>query len=313
MAYNRIINGTDEPVLRTWDTSFSPTQGGQSSREYTAANLNKLSAQAQMFAANGWTGRLSYGAGSATLSVNCATTTFPGGGTSPFSDLTDKWEVGVDAERPDLCENPNFIYSCNAYDTPTGVNISQQILQHVRTTAASGKATWHDFWKTARIAGLTNPNGTPLLYTGGLQATVADYLILIGNNFPTQYANFRLFVNDYLRGATNFARDKYILKHTTLAPNTYAANVADFNVRKIYTISQLLSEAQSTSLWILPLPAYLAYRIANYPAPSPIPANYQFGALKSGSPAVNTAAGRIEISTEYLIDAWPIHTYGLAS
>jgi len=35
------------------------------------------------------------------------------------------------------------------------------------------------------------------------------------------------------------------------APARWNVNVADFNVEKVYSISQLLSEWQSTSLWVL--------------------------------------------------------------
>jgi len=76
-----------------------------------------------------------------------------------------------------------------------------------------------------------------------------------------------------------------------------------------------LSECQNGSLWILPMPAYMAYKISHYPVPddTEMMANYTFGALKMRSNAVLTAKNRIEITSEYIIDAIPNHTYGLAT
>ena len=118
------------------------------------------------------------------------------------------------------------------------------------------------------------------------------------------------FFNEYARGRTNFVHGKYLVKHTTIAPQNYSASVAEFNIEKIYGISQFLSEAQSSSLWILPLPAYLAYKILSYPVPVNMPPQYQWGALKMRSNAVSSVKGRIEISQEYLIDAISVPTYG---
>lgn len=131
--------------------------------------------------------------------------------------------------------------------------------------------------------------------------------------YNSVFSALQYFVLDYFRGATNYAHSKYVVRHTTNAPNNYSANVADFNVEKIYTIAQLLTEAQNGALWILPLPAYLAYKILNYPVPVNMPDNYLFGALKMRSNAVTAARNRIEISQEYLIDAWAKHTYGAIS
>ena len=101
------------------------------------------------------------------------------------------------------------------------------------------------------------------------------------------------------------------LSEYALAPGNYSASVAEFNIEKIYSISQLLSEVQNSSLWILPLPAYLAYKILNYPVPVNMPPNYTWGALKMRGNAVVAARGRIEIQQEYLIDAISVPTYGL--
>jgi len=97
------------------------------------------------------------------------------------------------------------------------------------------------------------------------------------------------------------------------APSDYSANVADFNCERIYSIAQLLTECQNGNLWYLPLPGYLVFKILSFPIPGTMPAGYMWGALKMRSGAVTAARNRIEISTEYIIDAMPIFTYGLAS
>ena len=86
-----------------------------------------------------------------------------------------------------------------------------------------------------------------------------------------------------------------------------------FNGRKTASGEIFNMHALTAAHRTLPLPSYLAYKIANYPEPLYTLENRQWGALKTRSNAILAAEGRIEISTEYLIDSWPIHTYGLAT
>lgn len=298
--------GSSEPLLQWWDTRYSLSQGPLSNMEYKGIDLTKMSVKASQLAQQGWDGTLRFEHDVATLTCTKAVSLLGNGQSTPFSDITDKWEVGVDQEKPELFENPNFIASCNQYDS-TYFKMSEQIFQCLRSVASSGNASWSDFCKLAKATFVTNIYGVPTT------TKVLDVLTLISTNYPSAWEQFGYLAFDYLRGRTNFLRGKYVLRHTTMAPSNYASNVADFNVEKIYSIAGLLSEAQNGGLWILPLPGYLAYKILAYPIPVTMPPNYMWGALKTRSSAVTAAQGRIEISTEYLIDACPIHTYGLAS
>jgi hypothetical protein len=110
------------------------------------------------------------------------------------------------------------------------------------------------------------------------------------------------------RGATDYRRGNYVLKHTTNAPNRWTSNIADVGVDQIYTPAQLLSEVQDSGLWINPIPGRLAYKIANIPTQGP-ESEYLWGWLKSGSTETTAANNRIEISTEYTLELWSIQYY----
>jgi hypothetical protein len=295
-----VKRGTDEPLLQYWESSASIQNGAQTTMEWKGISLAKMSAKANQYAAAGWDGKLRYEYDVATLTLSrTGSAGNPGGITTPFSDITDKWEVAVEQERPELFENATFLSLVQANDDVgiTGYNLrSVQIIAAMRA-----KTVWKDFY-----AALQNP-----LKAANGETDIAGSHLSAGINLLGTAPNLKLFYDDYARGATNFLRGKYALRHTTSAPSTYASNVADFNVEKIYSISQLLSECQSTGLWIMPLPGYLAYKILSYPVPATMPANYTWGALKCRASAVTAARGRIEITTEYIIDGWPIHTYGL--
>jgi hypothetical protein len=117
-------------------------------------------------------------------------------------------------------------------------------------------------------------------------------------------AQLQEIYQDALMGVTEFMRGKYRLRHTTNAPARWGANVADFNVEKIYSIAQLIAETQNLNLWVLPLPGYLAYKILNYAVPDLTATPWRvWGALKMRSNAVTAANNRVDIQTEYLIDA----------
>lgn len=110
------------------------------------------------------------------------------------------------------------------------------------------------------------------------------------------------------RGSTEFRQGQYVLRHKTNAPNRWGANIADFGVDQIYTVSQLLSEAMSSALWRLPLPGRMAYKIARLPPPT-YNTGYMWGWLKSASTETTAANNRVEISTEYTLEQWSLAYY----
>lgn len=116
-----------------------------------------------------------------------------------------------------------------------------------------------------------------------------------------------------VEGATEFVRSVYILRHTTNAPSNWAANVADFNVDRIYTTAQLLNECQNTSFWLLPLPPAMAYFIDNIYYPTAPSAYYTNGWLKRGASRSTAANFRIELTTEYWSGQISNDEYSLAT
>lgn len=309
---NPILRGGTDPYLQFWEIDFSPTQGARLTKEYKGIDIGKMSALCNSLAAT-HQGKLRYEKNVATLTLE--TTSFTGGGgipgitNPPVSSITDKWEIAIEQEKPELFENKNFlgvVTSQDALFASAGVsNASQQLIQAIRTVANSGTPSnaWRNLLDFIKTTPIVDDLGQPLSSGAMLMDLV-----------PGAYlGGMKYFANDYFRGRTNFLKGKYTLRHTTNAPSDFGANQADFNVENIYTIAQLLTECQSTSLWYLPLPGYLAYKILSYPVPANMPPNYIWGALKQGSGAVTAARNRVEITTEYLIDACPMHTYGLAT
>lgn len=305
---NPVLKGSSAPQLQYWEVDFSPTQGAKLIKEYKGIDIGQMSALCNSLAAT-HQGKLRYEKNVATLTLE--TTSFsgglPGGINSPVSSITDKWEIVVDQEKPELFENKNFLGQVTTQDATFAAqgatNASQQLIQAIRSVANTG--TVANAWKN--LADILKT--TPIVDdSGNALASGAMLMDLVPGAYLT---GMKYFANDYFRGRTNFLKGKYLLRHTTNAPSEYGPNQADFNVENIYTIAQLLTECQSTTLWYLPLPGYLAYKILSYPVPANMPPNYVWGALKEGSGAVTAARNRVEITTEYLIDACPKHTYGL--
>jgi hypothetical protein len=112
------------------------------------------------------------------------------------------------------------------------------------------------------------------------------------------------FLTLYEMGGTEFDSDAenigYVLRHTTNAPNRWGTNIADFNTGLVYTPAHLLSEAGDGTLWILPLPARMAYKITNFVAPASV-SGFTWGWKKSRSTESTAANNRIDIVTEYLL------------
>lgn len=318
-----VKRGSDEPLRQWWQSDWSPEQGGVFQTEYKGINPAKMSVLASQLATAGYRFTLRSQFGVATLTASIASSNIPGGGVPPGSDITDKWEVAVDSEKPDLTKNEFFLTLVQANDSATAgaTGENKKSVQIIQAMVESSKNPV--LIKSDGSEDITAKNVTPwrsfhskLKYSKLLNSTgqeIASSTLDSGINVMGAYPNLKNFADDYFDGRTNFLKGKYVLRHHTNAPSNYNLNVADFNVERIYTIAQLLSEVQSTSLWILPLPSYLAFKISNYPVPLAQRANYMWGALKTRSSATTAALGRIEILTEYIIDSCPIHTYGRAT
>ena len=319
------IIGDPSPQQQSWNVKWSPTSGGESFIKLMGLDINQMLNLAGINANAGISCDLSFGKNVAELTLSASDPTLQGFG-SVFNSITDTWEIGVDQEKPELFENPNFLSIFTAVNTRYGVLCDQQFFQLIKKVcdSASGASTGaliQDFFTATDAAnfvadtGASIPPFDPVTYTSSFDEAL-DYLNAPTWGFTGAGAGVQallFFFREYARGRTNFLHGKYVVRHTTIAPCNYSLSVAEFNIEKIYSISQLLSEVQSSLLWILPMPNYMAYKVLNYPVPATMPANYTWGALKNRGNAVLTARGRIEISQEYLIDAIAVPTYGLKS
>lgn len=260
-----ILKGTKAPLLQWLESNFDPTAGFTYRSEYRGHDFDQMVALGNSFTALGVSAVLRSQFGISTLTLTDATGTV----------LIDKWELGVDEERPSIFENQIFLSWVNQSADPSRViTMMRNALQ----------------------------NGDPL---NSAWATLSTDSNFVTASTGANLTKLKQYFDDYNLGVTNFIRGKYRLRHTTNAPNRWQVNIADFNVERAYTISQLLNEAQNTSLWVLPLPGYLAYKISNYfvtSLGSPSRANYAFGAFKLRSNACTAPYNRVEIVTEYIID-----------
>jgi hypothetical protein len=111
-----------------------------------------------------------------------------------------------------------------------------------------------------------------------------------------------------IAGVDSFYHHQYTLRHTTNCSNRYSLNIADLNVNYIYTTANLLSETQSSFLWVYPLPGRLAYKILSIPFPA-AEDDYLWGWLKSASAESTAANNRVNIVTEYKLAMWTTDEY----
>ncbi len=318
MLMNGIFNGFTGPVGTGWKVRWSPTTGGESEIRSAGFDPNAMLALAGQQAALGISCELSFSHNMAELVLRTSNPTYQGFG-NVFNTISDKWEIATDDERPSLFENPSYLSIFDTANALYGVSVDSQFAQIIKQNAESGSNTWYSFSQLMSGTNLTSPDGLPYL-TNPSDDTTTVSLYHIFTNYLESPAfqdtlsgelGLKFFAEEYFRGRTNYLHSKYTLKHTTLAPDTYSSNVAEFNIEQIYSIAQLLTEVQSNTLWILPLPGYLAYKILNYPVPIGMPSNYTWGALKMRSNAVTAARGRIEMTQSYLIDAVAVPTYGV--
>lgn len=273
-----IYRGTKAPLLQWFESNFDPSSGFTYNQEFKGFDFDQMVAKGDYYTQFGVSAKLRFEAGVATLTLSDATGTV----------VVDKWEIAIDEERPSIFENPLFLNVIAA-----AANRSL-VITKMRNALQNGDPTSNGW--DALLAETSDPSSKPPFVSFSDAAQGASLSALKG------------YFDDYNLGVTNFIRGKYRLRHTTNAPNRWNANIADFNVEKAYTISQLLNEAQNQTLWVLPLPGYLVYKILNYVVPSPR-SNYSFGALKLRSNASTAAYNRVEITTEYLIDAINTNLY----
>lgn len=298
------------PLQQWYETNFDPTSGYTNRVEYKAFDWTRAQALANYFTSFGIAANLKNEHGMSTLTITDATGNY----------VIDKWELSVDREQPDMFENPLFLSLMNTTADPqAAINMMKSVLKNSNSNDDSDPtkdAGWNLLVRVnstpVTIDQLTgdpfsnppgNQNNTALKFLSALGYTFYGTYSQIGNFTSANMVKLKQYFTAYQLGVTNFMRGKYKLRHTSNIPARWNVSVADFNVEKIYTISQLIAECTSSS-FIYPLPNYLSYKILNF-VPDNVAAwtpYYTWGALKEKSDAQTAVNNRIELTTEYLID-----------
>lgn len=184
----------------------------------------------------------------------------------------DNWEILGNVERKDLFQNP--LWGNLISDGQMAL-----ILQHLEN---------NDPPSTAFAIGQT-PDMSTLANT------------VVQRAYARYQAGNQEFENDAYGGG-------YVLKHTTNVSNRWTQNIADFNVGRIYSTAQLLSEVSSTQLWTFPIPNRLYYKINSIPVPT-LREYFRWGWKKSRSDEDTTANNRVNITTHYVLEQWSTDDY----
>jgi len=316
-ATNRGYSG---PLQQWYETNFDPTSGYTNRVEYKGMDWTQAQNLANYFTALGISANLKNEHGTSTLTITDATGNY----------VIDKWELSVDREQPDIFENPLFLQLMNSALYPSiCVSRLRQALKNSDSVDFSviTDSGWYSLTRT--LTPVPTNDATTGAITGYTQPTVnknaVSFINELGFGFtgtfpsldganpsysatPVDWTSANMiklkqYFDSFQLGVTNYMRGKYKLRHTSNIPARWNVSVADFNVERIYTISQLLAECTGSS-FILPLPNYLTYKINNF-----VPDNvagwtpyYTWGALKEKSDAQTAVNNRVEITTEYLID-----------
>jgi len=121
---------------------------------------------------------------------------------------------------------------------------------------------------------------------------------------PLPTGDALLLYNMLVRGVSSYQVGGYVLKHTTNVAGSYASNIADVNVEKVYSIPALVREITDQTLWAKPCPPRLVYKIENLDVQIHTNDDVLWGWRKLPSQETMSANNRIDISTEYWLAAW---------
>lgn len=257
---SQIFRGTFNPQQQRYQITYSPTSGYIREWDYKGFSEALMSSLMSTYTAQGAEAILTGEHGIYTLHVRDGT----------GAVTLDTWQIAQQDERPSSLQNPR-----------------------VRSLIAAVPGNADTI--TEDIAKVLNGD------TVTIDGTSYDYTALktYFTTSPTINEPAARLMERMKKGSTEFTRSTYILRHTTNASQAYLSNVADFNVDKIYTTAQLLTETLNGTYWLLPLPGEIEYAIRNTIVFPYTRANYMNGWLKRGPSRVTAANFRIEISTEY--------------
>lgn len=121
---------------------------------------------------------------------------------------------------------------------------------------------------------------------------------------PLPTGDALLLYNMLIKGVSSYQVGGYVLKHTTNVAGGYAANIADINVEKVYSIPALVREISDVTLWTKPCPPRLIYKIQNLEVQIATNEDLLWGWRKLPAQETLAANNRIDISTEYWLAGW---------
>lgn len=278
MPNTTVIRGSLIPYIQEESWDVDPNGGFIHRLLLRGASQDLMQAAQANYTANGIACRLIYNQGdTATLEVEDST-----------QQLTiDVWQIVGNTENRDGLSHPNLISTLSnaGYNPYVIINSMRENLNNQADPSSL-------FTGTGIFAGLSS----------------------------TAKSEVQLFYNLQVTGATDYRHDQYVLRHTTNAPNRWNSNISDIGVGAIYTTAELLTETQNSALWVYPIPGRLSYKIN---AIDQVPASggirpvfqtgYLFGWLKSASTETTAANNRVDITTEYTLEQWPVGTGSIYS
>lgn len=301
MSTAPIIRGNDEPQLQRIRYTKNASTGGQVTEEWRGGSTTKMTTKWNANVYLVQNAEMTFERDVAELKLTWGGTPSGGaGGTNSLEITIDRWEVPEPKSEKPRFSHPllyQWLQVLAVFDgtlIPEEWKIINYISQLNRGVSNNVKAV--DLFKESNFKGWDSFSAS--YSTTGVQYIARAYQAVV-------------------QGQTHYQSSQYSLRHTTNTPNYWSRNVADNNVNRIYTQSQLIAECTDSTLWYFPLPGRLQYKLAasyaDFAAQTPTRANYQIGWLKSASSETTTGRSRNEIQTGFVLDQWPLDVYPLAT
>jgi hypothetical protein len=271
--------GTLGPITKPFTVRFDP-RSGQTIHLKNTGDLNTLLSAFALAQAQGASGELIVSPVLSELSTET-----PIGGIvingEFFADYVfDQWEIETN-------EGSESVFGCplvQYYISPNDRAVISRAIADGTSLAAAVSACQADLG--------SNFNGGPFTFTA-----------------PTAANSLQLY-KEMIKMQDSWGPFTYVLRHTSNVSAQSTYNSADYNVNRLYTPAQLISEC--TSGWTYPLPQRLIAKIFNIPyqyASTDEAGFYLWSWKKSASREQINAQFRVDIVTEYVLALWSTIRY----
>lgn len=131
--------------------------------------------------------------------------------------------------------------------------------------------------------------------------------------FPSTFGSYNTLAAKFfslaIKGTTHFKKPIHVLRHRQTVSENYAADIAAdvAGTERIYTTTQLLNECAN---YARPLPTRLRRKLAAInSSKAAAPSGYMLGWRKLPSGEQTVAGGKVEVSTEYILEFWSTTLY----